>query len=197
MGMKVGLMGGTFDPIHIGHLVAAECAAETAGLDEVWFMPTNVPPHKDRAPGATPKQRLEMVRLATDGHPKFRTSDIELAKGGISYSVETVSLLKQRYPEHSFYYIIGADMIRYLPKWYKIEELVRMVRFIGLNRPGYEPDLAEADELVRQAVQLAEMPPIDLSSTCIRSRSASALSIRYLVPDRVREYIEVNRIYET
>ncbi|MGG2199261.1 nicotinate-nucleotide adenylyltransferase [Paenibacillus validus] len=195
--MKVGIMGGTFDPIHIGHLLAAQSVCEELGLDEVWFMPTNVPPHKEQTQGATARQRLEMVRLAVEGHEAFRASDIELVKGGVSYSIETVSLLRERYPDHRFYYIIGADMVQYLPKWHRIDELVRLVTFVGLQRPGFDADLEELPAPMKEAVMLASMPQIELSSTLIRERRAAGRPVRYMVPDRVNNYIEVNRLYET
>ncbi|WP_282941413.1 nicotinate-nucleotide adenylyltransferase [Paenibacillus sp. RC67] len=193
--MKVGIMGGTFDPIHIGHLIAAQCAFEQSALDEVWFMPTNVPPHKQQAPGATPKQRWEMVCKAVEGHPYFRPIDIELQKGGVSYSIDTVKLLKQQHPGIHFSYIIGADMVQYLPKWYKFDELVQLISFIGLQRPGYELDVKQLSDQVRQAVSIVSMPLMELSSTSIRERVAEGKSIRYMVPDGVYDYIEVNGIY--
>ncbi|MCZ8511120.1 nicotinate-nucleotide adenylyltransferase [Paenibacillus filicis] len=195
--MKVGLMGGTFDPIHIGHLIAAQCALEAAGLDEVWFMPTNVPPHKKQLPGATPEQRWEMVNAAVEGHPAFRAIDVELRKGGVSYSVDTVKLLMQLYPGHRFHYIVGADMVQYLPKWYKIEELANLVVFIGLSRPGYGTEEEALPEPIRDSVRMARMPLIEISSTEIRKRLAEGRPVRYLVPDRVNQYIEVNRLYES
>ena len=193
--MKVGIMGGTFDPIHIGHLIAAQCAYEQSGLDEVWFMPTNVPPHKQQAPGATPEQRWDMVCQAVEGQPNFRPLDIELQKGGVSYSIDTVKLLKQQYPGIHFSYIIGADMVQYLPKWYKFDELVQLISFIGLQRPGYDLDADKLPEQVRQAVNLASMPLMEISSTYIRERVAAGKSIRYMVPDRVYDFIEESGIY--
>lgn len=195
--MRIGLMGGTFDPIHIGHLAAAEYAREAAGLDEVWFMPALTPPHKDKPDkGAAPEQRLEMVNLAAQGHPAFQLCDIEIRKGGISFSVDTVRLLKKRYPEHEFYFIIGADMVQYLPKWYKIDELLQMVVFIGLRRPGYVMEDGELPPgISERAVVIYDMPQIEVSSTWIRSRIDQGQSIRYWVPEAVREYIEVNRLY--
>jgi nicotinate-nucleotide adenylyltransferase len=193
--MKVGIMGGTFDPVHTGHLIAAQFACEQAELDEVWFMPTNVSPHKEQGPKASPEQRWEMVCLATQGHPRFRPFDMELQKGGISYSIDTVNELLKQYPGIHFYYIIGADMVQFLPKWYKVDELVKLITFIGLQRPGYTLDMSLLPEPVRQAVILAEMPLIELSSTLIRKRQAEHKSIRYLVPDRVCDYIEVSGIY--
>jgi nicotinate-nucleotide adenylyltransferase len=194
--MKIGLMGGTFDPIHIGHLLAAQSVSEELGLDEVWFVPTNVPPHKAASGAAAPQERLAMVRLAIEGYDRFKAEPIELERGGVSYSIETVVLLRSRYPDHDFYYIIGADMVRYLPKWVRIEELAKQVTFVGLQRPGFDAELDSLPPQLRAKVRLASMPQMELSSTRIRERRASGLPVRYMVPDRVNDYIEVNRLYE-
>lgn len=194
--MKVGIMGGTFDPVHIGHLLAAECARESGGFDEIWFMPAFVPPHKPGAPAATPEQRLEMVRLAIAGHPHFRASDVELTKGGTSYTAETVELLQSRYPDDEFAYIIGADMVMYLPKWFRIDDIVRRISFVGLRRPGIDVSLEELPPAIRSRVAIVPMPQVDISSTDIRKRRADGRSIRYLVPDAVRLLIEEKGLYE-
>ncbi|TBL75369.1 nicotinate-nucleotide adenylyltransferase [Paenibacillus thalictri] len=194
--MKVGIMGGTFDPIHIGHLIAASSAVEAAGLDEAWFMPSHIPPHKDRAPKASAAQRWDMVCRAVEDHPKFKPADVELQMGGVSYSVETVKRLCELYPSHQMHYIIGADMVQFLSKWFQIDEIVKRIGFIGLQRPGTALDLSRLPEHIRQAVVIVPMPLIDISSTLIRERATTGKSARYFVPDRVFEYIEVNRLYE-
>ncbi|WP_010270481.1 nicotinate-nucleotide adenylyltransferase [Paenibacillus senegalensis] len=194
--MKIGIMGGTFDPIHNGHLLAAETAREQAGLDEVWFMPANVPPHKANAPKATAEQRLFMVEEAIASHDAFKAKDIELARGGTSYTTDTVEKLRNQYPDYNFYYIIGADMVMYLPNWNRIEQLVSMIGFIGVTRAGYGIDLNSLPEPIRKQVQLCEMPNMELSSTDIRERRRHGKDIRYRVPDSVRTYIGENRLYE-
>lgn len=195
--MKIGIMGGTFDPIHTGHLIVGETARQAAGLDEVWFMPTNVPPHKAMTPGASALQRWEMVNAALGNHPQFKACDEEINKGGTSYTIETIELLSLKYPNDEFCYIIGGDMVQYLPKWYRIDELIQMIRFIGVERPGIELCLSDLAPSIRDAVQIAEMPLIGISSTLIRERCRANQSIRYLVPDEVREIIERARLYET
>ncbi|PYI51897.1 nicotinate-nucleotide adenylyltransferase [Paenibacillus flagellatus] len=195
--MKVGIMGGTFDPIHQGHLLAAERAREEAGLDEVWFMPSNTPPHKPNAPKATAEQRLAMVKAAIAGNPFFRAEEFEIVRGGTSYTVDTMRELKEREPEVAFHYIIGADMVQYLPNWARIEELVKMVTFVGLARPGYPSDVGLLPPSIRDSVLSASMPQVDVSSTMIRHLRAAGRSIRYLVPDPVLSYIEENRLYES
>jgi nicotinate-nucleotide adenylyltransferase len=195
--MKVGIMGGTFDPIHTGHLIAAETARAEAGLDEVWFLPNNVPPHKAGNCQTDALHRWNMVVRAVAGNPYFRASDLEIRKGGVSYTVETVRLLKQQYPSLHFSYIIGGDMVAYLPQWFQIEEIVRHISFIGLQRPGYPLELEALPLMIRQAVSVVSMPEIGISSTEIRERRSAGRSIRYWVADSVFEYIEVNRLYES
>ncbi|OPH58643.1 nicotinate (nicotinamide) nucleotide adenylyltransferase [Paenibacillus ferrarius] len=195
--MLVGIMGGTFDPIHTGHLIAAERARVEAGLDEVWLMPANVPPHKPNAPKASTQQRWEMVCLAAEGNPFFRPIDIEITKGGVSYSIQTIELLVQKYPDTEFAYIIGADMVQYLPQWHRIDDIVRHIRFIGLARPGYELDMDQIPAHIRSRVKLVPMPQVDISSTVIREERQRSGSVRYLVPEAVNRYLEVNRLYES
>jgi len=192
--MKVGIMGGTFDPVHIGHMLAAEAARIAYGLEEVWFMPSHIPPHKEDA-GVTGMMRLEMTAEAVAGHPSFRTLDLEIKRGGISYTVDTIKELRQMHPEHDFSFIIGADMVEYLPKWNRIEELAGMLTFIGVNRPGTKLSVESLPEFLRRVVRIAEMPLIEISSTMIRERAAAGGSIRYMVPDRVYDYIVRSGIY--
>lgn len=191
---RVGIMGGAFDPVHLGHLLAAEAAREQYGLEEVWFMPSHIPPHKHQA-GVSGKQRLEMVEAATRANPAFKPLDIELRRGGVSYTVDTIRELRREHPDLDLYFIIGADMVNYLPKWEGIEELTRMLKFIGLQRPGSFLELDALPDHIQQAVHLAEMPLVDISSSLVRKRLASGKSVRYMVPDEVHEYIVRSGLY--
>lgn len=193
--MKVGILGGTFDPIHIGHLIMAETAKEELTLDEVWFIPTNVPPHKDNVPSATNQQRWDMVCLAIQDHPFFKPCDIELVKGGTSYSIETIELLLSAHPNTNFFYMIGGDMVQYLPHWHRIDELVKLIRFIGLNRPGTALNMDDLAPNIRQVVTMVSMPQIDISSTMIRDHLRVGKSVRYIIPETVRQYIERAKLY--
>ncbi len=195
--MNVGIMGGTFDPIHNGHMIGAEAARESMKLHEVWFLPANVPPHKDNALGATAQQRLEMVKLAIAGHPDFRADDLELRKGGTSYTIETAQILLKQYPQHQFYWIIGADMIQYLPQWYQINQLVQLISFIGLSRPGYSSDPHNLAGPVKDKITMVSMPQMDISASGIRERCRLHKSVRYLISEQVRHYIEEHHLYET
>ncbi|MFB9325531.1 nicotinate-nucleotide adenylyltransferase [Paenibacillus aurantiacus] len=195
---KVGIMGGTFDPIHVGHLIAAQSALDEAGLDEVWFVPSYAPPLKDHEPGADSLARLEMTMLATEPEPRFRVLDMELKRGGVSYSIDTVQELASKYPQVEFAYIIGSDRVNDLAKWHRIEELASVVRFIGLERPGQPlPDPSALPPFLLGRVEFAAMPHIDISSTDIRVRASSGRSIRYYVPDGVYFYIQRNGLYES
>jgi len=192
---RIGLMGGTFDPIHLGHLVAAECAMEAASLDEIRFMPTYQPPHKSGDQGATPDERRAMVELAIASQPKFRLEPIELDRGGVSYSVDTAAELATREPNSQFFWIIGGDMVQYLPQWHEIEKLAGIVSFIGLHRPGYPIRQAELPPFLHAKLQFAEMPALDISSTDIRQRCREGRSIRYIVPEEVRRFIVGKGLY--
>lgn len=192
--MKVGIMGGTFDPLHIGHMMAAETARESYGLQEVWFMPSHIPPHKHEA-GATGEDRLSMVQEAVKDHPAFGILDWEVVRGGVSYTLETVISLQEEYPQHEFFFIVGADMVQYLPKWQGIEELVQRLTFIGVGRPGTPLDLGLLPGFIAERVVLADMPLVDLSSTMLRARAAEGKSIRYMVPDAVFDYVQRSGLY--
>ncbi|MGF6352551.1 nicotinate-nucleotide adenylyltransferase [Paenibacillus sp. 4624] len=194
--MKIGIMGGTFDPIHMGHLLAAEAARDSHALDEIWFMPSHVPPHKPSA-GATGKQRLEMTEAAVKQAPQYEVLGIEMELGGVSYTIDTMRELWRRFPEHEFYFIIGADMVNYLPKWEEIEELASKMTFIGVGRPGFQLHLDDLPDALQGRVLLAEMPLVDISSTAIRRRLASGHSVRFMIPDAVHQYIVRSGLYGT
>lgn len=196
--MKVGIMGGTFDPIHTGHLIAAESARDAAGLDEIWFIPTHIPPHKgEHGILANPQQRLEMVTRVVEKCPYFKAVDIEIARGGISYTIDTAMTLVEQYEGVEFYYIIGADMIQYLPKWHRFEELLSAISFIGLERAGFHIEWDTLPAQVCDKVRMVPMPAVDISSTDIRNRRKNGKSIRYLVPDEALSYMEEQELYES
>lgn len=192
--MKVGIMGGTFDPLHIGHMMAAEAARETYDLQEIWFMPSHIPPHKQKA-GVSGADRLAMVQEAVKSHDAFRTLDWEIVRGGISYTYETIRGLQEEYPHVDLYFIIGADMVQYLPKWQKIDELVQRLTFIGVGRPGTPLDIDALPNFIAEKVLLADMPLVDISSTMLRERLAAGKSIRYMVPEAVFDYVQRSGLY--
>ena len=193
---KIGLLGGTFDPVHNGHLLAAEASLEAAKLDEVWFIPTLSPPHKPQ-PGANSDERRKMLDAAIVGNPAFRVEDIELLRDGTSYTIDTVTALQERYPELIFHWIVGSDMVKDLPNWRKIEELADRLTFVGLERPDQPGDDSLLPSFIRRRLLKATMPPIGISSSEIRRRLKEGRSIRYMLPESVLDLIQRNDLYES
>ena len=187
---KVGILGGTFNPPHIGHCIIANEVLHALQLDEVRLMPNAIAPHKDIEEGATAAQRLEMVRLAIQDVQGLYIEPFELERGGVSYSYETMQQLKEREPSTEFYFIIGGDSIDSLHTWYRIDELANLVKFVGVNRPGTK-------SMSMYNVQMVDIPEIYLSSSLIRKRIQRGETIQYLVPNAVAEFIRKERIYET
>ena len=199
--MKTGVLGGTFDPIHIGHLILANEIREAAGLDNVLFVPAYSPPHKTASDTAPGEHRLQMVALAVADRPSFEASDIELRRGGVSYTVETIAELKRERPDDELYFIIGADTVPELVSWHKIEELVGLCRVLIGGRPGHELRWEPLEKVLPEQ-RVGELrsgvvvtTPIGISSTCIRSRIREGRSIKYLVPREVEEYIVEHSLY--
>ncbi|MCM3126150.1 MULTISPECIES: nicotinate-nucleotide adenylyltransferase [unclassified Paenibacillus] len=192
--MKVGIMGGTFDPIHMGHLMAAEAVKDVYKLDEIWFMPSHIPPHKHAA-GATGEQRLEMTNLATEEYGDYRVLDVEIVRGGVSYTIDTMEIIRRQHPDINLYFIIGADMVNYLSRWERIEDLTKLVTFIGVGRPGFELHLDDLPDFLQEHVLHADMPQVEISSTGIRRRLAKGRSVRFMVPKAVLDYITRSGLY--
>jgi nicotinate-nucleotide adenylyltransferase len=185
---RIGILGGTFDPPHIGHLIIAQEVLISLQLDQVWFIPTYEPPHKHEATFQV-ENRLEMLQLALADNEAFLLNTIEVKREGKSYTYDTMVTLKKEYPEKEFYFIIGADMVEYLPKWYRIDELIQLVRFVGVQRAGYS--LATPYPIIE-----IDIPAVDISSTIIRERIRNRKSIQYLVPESVHTYIKEHGFYE-
>ncbi|MHB0867691.1 MAG: nicotinate-nucleotide adenylyltransferase [Thermoleophilia bacterium] len=197
--MKLAIMGGTFNPIHLGHLVCAEEAVVQCGFDEILFMPAGTPSHKDVAGGADPESRYLMTVLATVGNPGFRVSRYELDQELPSYTVDTIRHYRQQMPEAEIYFITGADAILEILDWKDPQELLAEATLIAATRPGYSLDgFARRSELVQQGrVQIMEVPQLGISSSLIRERVSLGKSIRYLVPETVERFIEKERLYLT
>lgn len=195
-------MGGTFDPIHYGHLVTAEEARAQFSLDEVLFVPNRHPPHKDPADVTDPEDRYLMTFLATVSHPAFSASRIEIDRPGASYTIDTIRTLAARHPDADLYYITGADAILQILRgeWAQSDALLGLCRFIAATRPGYSLDL----ETLRRSnstgrtldnVMVIEVPALAISSTDIRARVRSGRPIAYLVPEAVEAYIRKRQLY--
>lgn len=192
-------MGGTFDPIHIGHLACAEQAREAFGLDAVVFVPAGVPSFKrdrDIAPSA---DRLAMCRLAVRSNPCFDVSEMEVGREGVTYSIDTVRILRDHYPENvELFFITGADAVLSIARWHESVELASLVRFIAVTRPGYAVDDAFKDGLAKLGpyrVDYLEATPLSVSSSALRDRVAQGLSLRYLTTPEVCAYIEREGLY--
>jgi nicotinate-nucleotide adenylyltransferase len=183
--MRIGIYGGTFDPIHHGHLILARDAMEVLDLDRLIFVPNVVSPHKISGTPINPELRLAMVYAAIEDESGLECDPAELERGGTSFTIDTVLHMHDRFPGEDFFLLIGADNLPKLHTWRRIEELERLATFVILTR-GDDSTLRPYPVLPRQ---------IDISATEIRERVAKGLSIRYLVPDRVREIIEENALY--
>lgn len=187
---KIGIIGGTFDPPHNGHLLIADEVYHALGLDEVWFMPNQIPPHKIGKDVASARDRAEMLKLAIEQEPHFTLCLIELDRQGPSYTYDTVLQLKKKHPDKEFYFIIGGDMVEYLPKWHNITKLLEVIAFVGVTRPGYS--LSSPYDIIK-----LEIPEFAVSSSLIRDRFQSGGTTHYLLPKKVQDYIERNGLYGT
>lgn len=185
---KIGILGGTFDPPHLGHLLIAEEVRIAQGLEEIWFIPTYTPPHKNET-RTNAKDRIQMIDLAIASNPYFKLNTIEIERSGKSYTIDTMLELTKRYPENKFYFIIGADMVEYLPHWHRIDELVEIVQFIGVKRSGYKLQTT-------YPVTEVDIPLIDISSSMLRERLRNNKSVRYLIQANVYQYIREMGLYE-
>ena len=197
--MRVGVLGGTFDPIHIGHLAAAEEVRVRLDLERVVFVPAGLPPHKLHLNVTTAEHRSNMVQLAIADNPYFVVSRVDMDRFGPSYTVDTAKLLHDEYgPEAELYLIMGSDSLAELLTWHKPERLIRLCRIVALTRPGYRVNLKELNHLLPGAiarVQLLEMPLLEISGTDLQRRVRMGLSIKYLVPPAVEAYIHQHGLY--
>jgi nicotinate-nucleotide adenylyltransferase len=185
----IGLFGGSFDPIHHGHLIVAQTAVEALGLDELRFVPAREQPFKVGRHGATAEDRARMISLAIAGQPRFVLERIELDRPGPSYTVDTLRELHRREPHRSFAILVGADAARELILWREAEALPALAQIVLVARPGLTlPDL-------RWPVGVITVPAIEISATAVRGRVAAGHSIRYWVPDSVAEFIRTNGLY--
>jgi len=193
--LKVGIIGGTFDPVHLGHLLCADFVREKKRLDKVIFLPASTPPHKLDKKITNNKYRLKMLRMAVKGNPYFKVSDYEIKKGGVSYTIDTIRRFKQNAGCEiaEFFLIIGADNIAYLKSWKEPDQLLKEVKVLVLKRPGI--DLTKINQRFIQSLTFIDSPLIDISSSNIRRRIKEHRSIQYLVPERVEKYIYKKGFY--
>lgn len=196
---KIGIMGGTFDPIHYGHLVIANEVLDKYNMERIVFIPAGRPPHK-KGPQASSQDRFFMTNLATLSNDRFIVSDIEIKKPEMSYTINTITTLTRNYENAELYFITGMDALVDLPNWYRADELLKLCKFIAVKRPGYntleiEKKFNEILDKYNEQIELLQVPMLQISSTDIRKRIQTGRSVKYLLPDTVEDYIIKNKLY--
>ncbi len=201
--MRIGIFGGTFDPIHLGHLVVAEQTREQGKLDQVWFIPAAQPPHKPNQNVSPFERRVEMVRLAVAGQEsRFVVSEIEKERSGPSYTLDTIKELIEQYPSNEFYLCLGADCLPELHLWHKPQEICKLVPLLVAARPGYPvwtvEQLAHSLGVPLSEIRLSiiDVPLIEMASRDLRQRIQAGKSLLYLVPHAVQVYIKEKKLYK-
>lgn len=185
---QVGILGGNFNPVHLAHLIMAEQAGKILGLDKVYLMPAFLPPHVDQKETIDASHRLKMLELAVADNPYLDIEKIELIRQGTSYTYETMKVLKEQNPDTDYFFIIGGDMAAYLPKWYRIDDLMKLVDFVGVKRAGFPQESP-------YPIIWVDVPELSISSTEIRQKIRQGCSLKYLVPDDVLDYIHEEGLY--
>ena len=199
--MRIGIFGGTFDPVHMGHLILAEQCRDQAKLDEVWFLPSYIPPHKAGAGVTRFEQRCDMLDLAVAGHPAFRIDRIEKELPEPSFTARTLAELHTRHPGSEFFLLMGSDCLPDLPSWYEPRQVIELAGLVVVPRPGVmlwtAERLAKALGVDVSAVRLrfVACPMIEIASRELRRAVADGMSIRYMVPRAVEEYVRERKLY--
>ncbi len=199
---RLGVFGGSFDPVHYGHLLLAESCREQCQLDQVWLLPAASAPHKLQRPITDARHRVEMLRLAVGGHPALHVSTREVDRGGISYTFETLEAIDQQFPDTQLYFLMGADSLEDLPHWRNPQRILQLAIPVVVQRPGAAPpDMSVLEHLVdpERLAQLERfavtMPLVDFASSQLRQRVERGQSIRYRTPRAVEKYIETHQLY--
>ena len=198
---KVGIMGGSFDPIHLGHLVVANEVLNIYNLDEIIFVPTGNPPHKDKL-RADSFHRYMMVYMAVLSNDKISVSDFEIRKNDKSYTVNTLKHFRQLYEDTDLYFITGADAIIELPHWHEAAEVIKLCKLVAVSRPGISMKEArqridEIENILGGTIEMLQVPMLQISSTDIRGRFEKGISAKYLLPESVEQYIMKNKLYKS
>lgn len=195
--MRLGIFGGAFDPIHNGHLLLAEQCREQCGLDEVWFVPTRTPPHKDASQLTESRHRVEMLKLATAGMPEFVVSRIELDHDAVSWTVDTLQRLREQRPDDELFLLIGGDSLRDFASWREPHAIAELATLVAVNRGDVSLDelTAGLDASIGARVRPVTMPGVEIAATDVRKRMAADRSVRFLVPRAVEQYIRENKLY--
>ncbi|MFJ1627217.1 nicotinate-nucleotide adenylyltransferase [Marinilactibacillus psychrotolerans] len=185
---KIGILGGTFNPPHLGHLIIADQVRDQLGLEKIIFLPSANPPHAKGKTTIDAKHRVRMVEKAIELEPQFELDFTEINRGGKSFTFDTIKSLTEQNPDIEYYFIIGADMVEDLPSWYKIDELVNLVQIVAVNRPQYSVETAFP-------LIFIDVPNIEISSSTIRQKISDQCSVKFLLPDKVLEHIEAEGLY--
>ena len=203
MGLRLGIFGGSFDPVHYGHLLLAECCREQASLDRVRFIPAAVSPHKIGAEPVSAEDRVEMLKLAVGGHEFFEVSTSEIDRGGVSYTVDTMATLRAEDADRELFFLMGADSLFDFPSWKQPDEICRLCTPVVVSRPGSPApdfsvlkDIVKPERLAEIEKQAVQMPQIDISSTEIRERARDGRSFRFQTPRAVEKYIQTKELYK-
>lgn len=205
--MRIGVFGGSFDPVHLGHLIAAECAREQAGLDRVVFVPAAAPPHKPGRVLADGRHRLEMLSLAIGGHDAFTASAIELDRGGTSYTVDTLAALAAAHPGDTLVLLLGPDSLAGLPTWREPQRIAALAEIVPVERDSLDDlsgavaagnlaELVGAEAVAAMLARRVRMPAVGIRATDLRAAIAAGRSIRYQTPRAVERYIATHGLYE-
>lgn len=197
---RIGIMGGTFNPIHYGHLTLAEFSCKQFGLDEIMFLPSKKPAYKPNKDLVSDSHRLTMIKLAIKGNPYFYTSDMEYEREGNTYTADTMDILSSRNPDAEYFFIMGADSLFTFENWKDPERIIKHCSLIAAIRGAHDLQAVqikseELSRLYNGRILIAEIPGIDISSNMIRQRIREGLTVRYLVPDPVISYININNLY--
>lgn len=206
--MRIGVFGGSFNPIHLGHLIAAECCREQRGLDRVLFVPAAIPPHKQQDALTAPQQRLEMVGLAIGGHDAFAVSTLEIERGGVSYTVDTLAALAAAHPGAELHLILGPDSVRQLSTWREPARIATLARIAAVEREGIDdiagaveaaglPALLGVDVAAAVVASRVRMPAIGIRGSDLRAAVAAGRSIRFRTPRAVERFIETHGLYRS
>ncbi|NIM98954.1 MAG: nicotinate-nucleotide adenylyltransferase [candidate division Zixibacteria bacterium] len=190
---RIGILGGTFDPIHMGHLVLAEQVKEKLKLDQVIFIPCFSPPHKTRKKLSSAKHRFQMTKLGLKGNRSFTVSNIELKRRGLSYTVDTLRKLNDGYPRSQIYFLTGSDVVDELNTWKEPEEIYKLAKVVIATRPGFD-EFDPENHFVKKSI-MVEITGLQISSSEIRKKVEKRRSIKYLVPLKVEEYIRKEKLY--
>ena len=200
--MRIGIYGGSFDPVHYGHLLLAESCREQCQLDRIYFLPAAQSPHKRHVPVTAGKERVEMLRLATGGHESFEVKTWELDRGGVSYTVDTLRAIHAEEPHNAWFFLMGGDSLADFPTWREPAEICRLASLVVVDRPGSpRADLAGLASFVAAATLReleglrVDMPQIEISSSDLRQRVSSGKSIRFRTPRAVEAFIQANDLY--